>query len=253
VSEGLQSSGAGRQDASGDRHGLWRSFVFVWSIVGLLCAYAEWGWEGLATTALTVATFVLVLGGCACAEHGRRGGAKAVRLTLTAGVVLTAVTGLFGVFHAYALCIVLPLAATSPFATSLARRFFGAPGSPLGTPQSRRTTSKGAVSAVEPAGHELIEPVVPDLRSLDDEALCLAWRQSYLRLSAAKSPADSLSIVEQRQSYLDELHRRAPLGLVAWFNSGGRASGNPLPFLHYHSDVDPWQGLTPPDAGGAHL
>jgi hypothetical protein len=135
----------------------------------------------------------------------------------------------------------------------VARRFFGAPDNPLGSPQSNQAAGNRGWSAMEPAGHELLDPVAPDLRTLDDEALCLIWRRSFLLLRDAKSAADSLSVVEQRQNYLDELHRRSPQGLVAWFNSGGRASGSPLPFLHHHSDVDPWQGITPPDAGGAHL
>jgi hypothetical protein len=235
-----------------DRHGVWWSFVFLTSVVGLLCAYAAWGWRGSATAALTIATFVAVIGGCACAEYGRSGGAKATRLTVTAGLVLTAAAGLLAVMDVFALCLILPLAATSPAARSLARRFLGGSGSALGSPDSREAGSR-ARARPEPAGHELVETTATDLRTLDDAALCLAWRRSFLRLSAAKSIADSLSVVKQRQSVLDELHRRSPQGLVAWFNAGGRASGNPLPFLAYHSDDDPWQGLTPPDAGGAHL
>jgi hypothetical protein len=70
-----------------------------------------------------------------------------------------------------------------------------------------------------------------DLSSLDNDALCLAWRRSFLLLEAAHSAVDRLSIVEQRQKYLDELHRRSPQGLAAWLASGARASGNPLPYV----------------------
>jgi hypothetical protein len=236
-----------------DHHGVWWSLVCLTSIVGLLCAYAAWGWQGLGVAALTVATFAAMIGGCACAERGRRGGAEATQLTLTAGLILTAVTGLFAVLHAYALCLVVPLVATSPVVTYVVRKFVRGPDGPHGSPLSRAATSGGGGSQVEPAGHELTGTVPPDVRSLDDASLCLAWRQSFVRLSAARSTADRLSVVEQRQNYLDELHRRSPQGVLAWFASGGRASGNPLPYLGRRSDADPWKGLTPPDAGGAHL
>jgi hypothetical protein len=178
---------------------------------------------------------------------------KAARHTITTGLVLTAVTGLVAVLHAFAFCILVPLAATSPLVTSLARRFFAGPDSRPGSPPARAATRDHAESRVEPAGHELVEPLAPDVLSLDDAALCLAWRRSFLLLRAARSAADSLVIVEQRQRYLDELHRRSPQGVLAWFSSGGRASGNPLPYLGHRNAGDPWEGLTPPDAGGAHL
>jgi hypothetical protein len=72
---------------------------------------------------------------------------------------------------------------------------------------------------------------MPELRNLDDEALCLAWRRSFLLLDGARSAAERLAVVEQRQQYLDELHRRSPKGLAAWLASGARASGNPLPYV----------------------
>jgi hypothetical protein len=237
-----------------DQRGLWWFVVNLATVVGLLCGYAAWGWQGSALAAATVATFVAVTGGCAWMESGRRDGIKAGRLTLTVGSVMTAVIGLLVGFHGYALCVVVPLAATSPPAVSfLAHRVRRAPDEPVGSAHLRDATSNLGRSGAEPAGDDLTEPATRDLRTLDDAALCLAWRQSFLRLSAATSAADRLSVVQQRQSYVDELHRRSPDGLVAWFNSGGRASGNPLPFLGYRADVDPWEGLTPPDAGGAHL
>jgi hypothetical protein len=235
-----------------DHHGVWWSSVSLTSSVGVLCVYAAWGWKGVAIAALIVAPFVALIGGCACAERGRHDGARAARRTMTTGLILTAVTGLFAVLHAFALCLILPLAATSPPVTVLARRFFGGADSRPGSAPARAATRNDAGSGLEPAGHELVGPVVPDIRSLDDAALCLAWRRSFLLLQAARSAADSLVVVEQRQRYLDELDRRSPQGVMAWFSSGRRASGDPLPYLGYRNAGDPWQGLTPPDAGGAH-
>jgi hypothetical protein len=51
---------------------------------------------------------------------------------------------------------------------------------------------------------------------------------------------ENLAVVEQRTRILDELHRRSPEGLAAWWVSGGRASGNPLPYLGEHpGETDP--------------
>ncbi|MEJ1111451.1 MULTISPECIES: hypothetical protein [unclassified Kribbella] len=74
------------------------------------------------------------------------------------------------------------------------------------------------------------EPM-PELSRLDDAALCLVWRRSFLRLEAAQSAPERLAVVEQRQQYLDELQRRSPEGLAAWLAAGARASGNPLPYV----------------------
>ena len=70
-----------------------------------------------------------------------------------------------------------------------------------------------------------------ELARLDDEALCLEWRRSFFRLEAASTASARLAVVQERQGYLDELHRRSPDGLAAWFASGARASGDPLPYV----------------------
>jgi hypothetical protein len=70
-----------------------------------------------------------------------------------------------------------------------------------------------------------------DLESLDDEALCQAWRRSFLLLQAAATANGHMSIVRQRERFLDELSRRSPQGFAAWLTSGARAAGNPLPYL----------------------
>jgi hypothetical protein len=250
VTEGARSAGEGWLADCLDQHGVWWWCVSLTSIVGLLCAYAEWGWKGLSIAALTVAIFAALIGGSVCLEQGWRGGAKAARITVTAGLVVVAVTALLAALPLVAACLVLPLAATSPPATSLARRLFRASDDPLG---SQLSDGSWSGPGKQLTGHESIEPVTLDLCALDDAALCMAWRRSFTRLTTARSTADSLLVVSQRQKYLDELYRRSPQGLVAWFNSGGRASGNPLPFLEHESDVDPWNELKPPDAGGAHL
>lgn len=69
------------------------------------------------------------------------------------------------------------------------------------------------------------------LRLLDDRELCRAWRRSYLVLDASVSAATRLAVVQLRQAYLDELGRRRPDALQAWFNAGGRAASGPDKFF----------------------
>jgi hypothetical protein len=74
-----------------------------------------------------------------------------------------------------------------------------------------------------------------ELCHLDDASLCLAWRRSFVLLTRCTSVSQQMSLVQQRQEYLDELERRSPRGLVAWLDSGARASGNPLRYLKVSS------------------
>jgi ABC-type transport system involved in cytochrome bd biosynthesis fused ATPase/permease subunit len=69
------------------------------------------------------------------------------------------------------------------------------------------------------------------LRALSDLELCRAWRRSFVELDAAASPATRLAVVQLRQAYLDELGRRRPDALQAWFDSGGRAASGPDKFF----------------------
>ena len=69
------------------------------------------------------------------------------------------------------------------------------------------------------------------LSALADDALCLAWRASFSALRRAESPAQRLSIIEERRAYLDEIERRNAGGLAAWLASGPRAAGDPSRFV----------------------
>jgi hypothetical protein len=67
---------------------------------------------------------------------------------------------------------------------------------------------------------------------LTDEELCLAWRRSFLGLERARTTIALQDVVRLRQAYLDELARRHPTGMQAWFDSGARAAGGPDRYLH---------------------
>ena len=83
--------------------------------------------------------------------------------------------------------------------------------------------------------------------ALSDDALCLAWRASFSALQSARSPAERLSVVDERRAYLDELENRNARGMAAWLASGARAAGDPSRFVHGDSvpghDTIDWDSL----------
>ena len=197
---------------------------------GLLCAIARWGWSACAVGAVVVAVVVASIGASAWAGRGVPAVPRIAHLTLVASLALPAVAGLIAVLEGVGLLIVLALAGGSPLVTRrvVSRR------------RSARATATGRQPAQLPADD--LEGLVPTrstepvggLESLDDDALCLAWRRSFLVLQSARSDRDRLAVVAQRQRYLDELERRSPQALETWLASGARAAGNPLPFLRGH-------------------
>lgn len=74
-------------------------------------------------------------------------------------------------------------------------------------------------------------PAGDEVATLDDSALCHAWRRSFVQLQASRSVPRRAEVVQLRQQYLDELDRRHPTELRSWLASGARAAGNPLPYL----------------------
>lgn len=80
--------------------------------------------------------------------------------------------------------------------------------------------------AVDPA-----EAVLVVTDDLTDSDLCTAWRSSYVALDRAIGPREKLRAVEIREVLLDELERRDPIGLEAWFRSGARPAGGPDRYL----------------------
>jgi hypothetical protein len=232
--EHLQFSAA---DAGGPLRRLWRGCVCVVSTLGVLCTYAVWGWNGLAMSAFTVAVFAGSIGASVWAGYGRASAARVVRLIVAGGWLLTAATGLLAVFEVAGGCVALLLAACTPGLTATFRRSVGSPkakeaqhSKPRASPLPMDEVASGTTTFVVPS----------EVAALDDEALCLAWRRSFLLLNMARTTVERLAVVEQRTRILDELHDRSPEGVAAWWVSGGRASGNPLPYLGEHpSETDP--------------
>ncbi|MFI7061312.1 hypothetical protein ACIBL3_10035 [Kribbella sp. NPDC050124] len=224
MSEILRPNSSGpRGNARAARSGC----VWLATVTGILCLIYQWGVPGTIVCALLGAVTGAAVASAVWPEedegwHAVRG---IGRCGLAAGMLVPGAIGLMAAFGFAGVLIVLFLVCTAPGVVSLVReRWFPAKDrpaqqdQPVPAPPSR------------PATHEpTVEP--PPLAVMDDAALCLAWRRSFVRLQSARTATERLAVVEQRQQYLDELHRRSPGGLAAWFASGARASGNPLPYV----------------------
>jgi hypothetical protein len=205
-------------------------------VLGLACGVLVWSVAGVAGTAASLVALswclLLVVG-----VKGRRRNRAAVSVGagITGGAGLVAAAGVAGVV------LLLLVVATSPFV-----RFLGRSGrrTPLEgasfddpAPSEEPRPSRGPVlgETRSPAGRlaELSNrlPRADKLVDLDDSALCLAWRQSFVSLSASRDAPSVLELVELREQYLDELTRRHPAEIARWLASGARAAGNPMRFL----------------------
>ena len=230
MSEMMRSSGADVPDP-GTSRGTSRTIrswcVYLATTVGLVCAIATWGLVGVVISAVVVAMATGVVASSMWGEEGRVAVRRVTRVALSAGLVTPAAVGLIAVAKSVGVLVVVILTVTTPALTSLVRARRKAKGDGrVVRPESTAPRD----SASSPSDGPAAGPA-PELSSLGDEALCLAWRRSFRLLETARTAAERLSVVEKRQQYLDELNRRSPEGLAAWLASGARASGNPLPYV----------------------
>ena len=218
------SEDSGPTDAgqmTGKHAGIWTWLVSMAATTGLICLYARWGWQGVVTGAVLATTVSLFAGLAVWIADGPGKSVRAGRRALAAALLVTASIGLVAVFDLAGVFVVLLLAGSAPALTSLVRRQW--PGRhPAPAPASWPQTSREKVRPPQARRR---------LRAIDDRTLCRGWRDSFALLNDARSMEDRLSVVQLRERYLDELCRRSPRGLAAWFASGPRASSNPLPFL----------------------
>lgn len=216
---------------SGRGPSVWRWLVLVAATVGYICGYADWGWLGMLTLVLTAWVLAGLVTVALWVGDGNGFAMRAGRVALTSFLLAIAAAGLVGVFGVAGLFIVLALAA--PWLRARVRRRWprhtgGAPGA-----EGRRGVEGPSQDVADFTG-DLAVRAEQDLGVLDVHTLCRAWRDSFSRLQDATSATQRLAVVHERERYLDELHRRSPQGLAAWFASGGRASSSPLPFLADH-------------------
>lgn len=96
---------------------------------------------------------------------------------------------------------------------------------------SARATAGATSGTVVSPVVDPVEAIMEVTDELTDSDLCMAWRSSYVALDRAVEPSEKLRAVEIRELLLDELGRRDPRGLDAWFRSGARAAGWPDRYL----------------------
>ncbi|MET9270645.1 hypothetical protein [Kribbella sp. NPDC003557] len=228
MSEPTRSPGAGRHNRGrSGGSGVWSWSVALATAIGLICAIISWGLSSVVLSVIVLTSVAAVIAASAWAEDGRRAVPRILRAGFGAGLAAPAAVGLIAVLKLAGVLLVLALVVTTPAVSSFLRARRDAKG---GTPDARSAPSTGLVPVTSFVGGPAVDPVV-ELDSLDDEALCLAWRRSFRRLEAAVTMAERLAVVAQRQRYLDELDRRSPDGVAAWLAAGARASGNPLPYV----------------------
>ena len=114
------------------------------------------------------------------------------------------------------------VAVTSPWMITCGRRLVRRQQSASDTEPTPRPSS--ARACIQPADW------ASAVMALSDEQLCASWQTSYTAMQTALV-ADCLELVNLRQAYLQELERRNPQGLRAWFDSGAEAAGNPATYL----------------------
>ena len=207
--------------------------------LGLVCDVVVWGVWGPVAAALAI--FVPAFGLAALVDKDVW---TSTRIGFEWGVVLVSCAGLVAAFAWSGALLVLMVALTSPRMRILLRtgRLNAVIRKAVQEDRGLRDDAGsidglGAVLAGADGGSlRMLVPLaeMPDAEgvpTLDDDALCQAWRRSYVRLEASHAADARLEVVRLRQLYLDELVRRHPAEVRHWLASGARAAGNPLPFL----------------------
>ena len=216
----------------------WRTVVALVGLLGMLVMLERLGL--IFTATLYVLTGVLVAALAAAIE--REDVAQTWRARLRPGVVGGAVAlatlGMVILVGPGALFLLAAGALSSPPALRWFRRYCGS--------DDRHVHADGSRAHMHTADLDPLEalattPTEPDglssaPESMSDDALCLAWRRSYVDLQRSGSVTAQLLVVQERQRYLDELERRNPSGLSDWLASGARAAGDPSRFIVPRAD-----------------
>ncbi len=208
---------------------------------GLLCSLDRWGWVQVLVFSLICATVVSLAVAALTVTEGRVRGRRATELGLSATAWVVGGGGLVATFGWIGMTVVLALAATSAPVLLRLRTSARSAGGAVRRLETEERRSRGSDRGARPeTGDELVRgtgsegggpPPVPDVRPLDDAALCRAWQQSYFRLVSAETTAARLAVVRERQAYLDELQRRHAGVFASWLAGCPRASASPLRHL----------------------
>ncbi|MGH3314603.1 MAG: hypothetical protein ACRDO0_00525 [Nocardioidaceae bacterium] len=215
----------------------WMLVTAVTATVGVWTALQTWPLLGVLGAFVCVAFVGGSLAEAARPERGRRRLRPIAAVAGLSGLSAVAAAGLMAMSGLLGLLVVAVLAITCPQVWSVLRRRRPtkaswptiAAQSPEQLPETGTGTATIAAARVEDPEPPSDVPEEPWL--LDDQALCCAWRRSYVILERPHSPATHLMVAQRRQLYLDELERRNPTGLAEWLASGARAAGDPTRFI----------------------
>lgn len=211
----------------------WLMVVVLAATIG---AWTLLSWS-VAGTAGCFVTFAVVGGSIAMARSGGPRWRAAIAAGLAWGLVGVGIMGLATLTGALVLVLVLGLTACSPAAVVWGRRLWFWQRATPETGEPIATGFGSAPGVIEPPLPTAVSVaaeksgVPPDLESLDDAAVCRAWRASFVALQQQMHFETRLRLVSRRQEYLDALERRNPSGFAAWMASGARAAGDPSKYI----------------------
>ncbi len=210
---------------------LWRAAACLCLAAGLGMAFFRWGVAVslVATVALSMLSWVVLT--VISKEDPRTWSVAQMSMAVVWGSAALAIISGLSALHELAAILLVTLLLTAPGLWPRLRRAWAwarlRGQAPVGTPPAiprQRGPSDARAGDARAAGR--VDPAI-----LDDDALCLAWRSSFVRLQSAGSAREFGRLVELRREILDELTRRHDAGVARWLASGARAASNPRRFL----------------------
>lgn len=228
-----------------------QTYRFAWlTLAGGLTALglvaALFAWPAVAVLTFLLFATVVAAGTASMTTEEGQGlpWRSAARTGTASAAALVGAGGLIDLLGTWGFALVVTTATVSPRVVAWGARLTAALGdekSPPVAPEPRVDAWLAEVQAERPRESDMPVPAFPPsadapwlvrpVAGMDDEALCLAWRSSYVALQRTSSMARELAIVQRRQELLDELERRSARGFSAWLASSPRAAGDPSRYL----------------------
>jgi hypothetical protein len=209
---------------------LWRAAFWGFVLIGTFCGSAVWGWPSLVAAALGLGTIGVLVGTVIWGPLGWRGIPRIVNSGLVTGLGVSAAAGLLAASPGPGALVLLALVCTHPSVAFVARLLLDPHGKP-GEPTARPDKASSPFGPQRRALQQRADTPPQVLGTVNDATLCEIWCQSYLSLCSAASEDEATVIAAEREGYLDEMFRRNPSGMAAWFAAGARPGASPMSFL----------------------
>jgi hypothetical protein len=203
----------------------WRIAFWVFVLIGVFCGSSVWGWSSVLAAALGLGTIGVLVGTVIWGPLGWAGVPRIASSGVVTGLGISAAAGLLAASPGPGALVLVALLAAHPAMAFCIRLVL----EPHSSPRPSKESTRVAEPVTVPDHH--VDVMAAPLEAVDDATLCEVWCQSYLRLCTAKSRDDAAVIAADRQDYLDEMVRRNPTGMAAWFAAGARPGASPMTFL----------------------